>query len=145
MPKRNKNGEKLAWLLIHQAYFSKDCNKQKRCMAMILRLLPQLSQSEWARRCAQLYKTDSILGPEAVGWGLEMLAMIHPPGKDRVMILEQMDNAKNDAALMRKIRKGWLAFGYDDCWWVVHDKPVPQLARYNSEPHSLCAFPVKGT
>ena len=60
--------------------------------------------------------------------------MIHPPGKDRVTILEQMDNAKNDAALMRKIRKGWLAFGYEDCWWVVHDKPVPQLARYNSEP-----------
>ena len=114
-------------------------------MAMILRLLPQLSQSEWTRRCSQLYKTDSILGPEAVAWGLQMLAMIHSPGKDRVTILEQMDNAKNDAALMRKIRKGWLAFGYDDCWWVVHDKPVPQLARYNSEPHSLCASPVKGT
>ena len=101
---------------------------------MILRLLPQLSQSEWTKRCSQLYKTDSILGPEAVGWGLEMMAMIHPPGKDRVTILEQMDNAKNDAALMRRIRKGWQAFGYEDCWGVVHDKPVPQLARYNSEP-----------
>ena len=134
MPKRNKNGEKLAWQLIHQAYFSKDCSKQKRCMAMILRLLPQLSQSEWTKRCSQLYRTDSVDGPEAVAWGLEMMGMIHPPGKDRVTILEQMDNAKNDAALMRKIRKGWQQFGVEDCWWVVHDTPVPQLARYHSEP-----------
>ena len=101
---------------------------------MILRLLPQMTQSEWTRRCAQLYKTDSVDGPGAVAWGLEMMGMIHPPGKDRVTILEQMDNAKNDAALMRKIRKGWQQFGVEDCWWVVHDTPVPQLARYNSEP-----------
>ncbi len=63
-----------------------------------------------------------------------MMATMNPPGKDRNMILEQMDRAKNDAAIMRKIRKGWLAFGEDDCWWVVHGTPVPPLARYNSEP-----------
>ena len=79
-------------------------------------------------------QTDSILGPEPVAWGLEMMAMIHPPGKDRVTILEQMDNAKNDAALMRRIRKGWQAFGVEDCWWVVHDTPARSMARYNSEP-----------
>ena len=101
---------------------------------MILRLLPQLSQSEWTKRCSQLYRTDSVLGPEAVAWGLEMMAMIHPPGKDRVTILEQMDKAKDDAAIMKQIRKGWQAFGVDDPWWVVHDKPVRQMARYNSEP-----------
>ena len=103
-------------------------------MAMILRLLPQLTQSEWAKRCAQLYRTDSIQGPEAVAWGLRMMATIHPPGKDRVKILEQMDNARNDAAIMRKIRKGWKLFGKDDPWWVVYDEPVRALARYNSEP-----------
>ena len=43
-------------------------------------------------------------------------------------------HCQNDAAIMRQIRKGWQAFGVDDPWWVVHDKPVPQLARYNSEP-----------
>ena len=45
-----------------------------------------------------------------------------------------MDTARNDAALMRKIRKGWQEYGYEDCWWVVHDKSEPQMARYNSEP-----------
>ena len=73
-------------------------------------------------------------GPEAVAWGLRMMAIIHPPGKDRVKILEQMDNARNDAAVMRKIRKGWQQYGYEDCWWVVHDKRPRQMARYNSAP-----------
>ena len=50
------------------------------------------------------------------------------------MVLNQMDIAKNDAVIMRRIRKGWQAFGVGDPWWVVHDKPVPPLARYHSEP-----------
>ena len=134
MPKRNKSDEKLAWQLIREVLCSKDADKHKRCMAMILRLMPQISQSEWTKRCAQLYRTDSVQGPEAVAWGLRMMAIIHPPGKDRVKILEQMDNARNDAAIMRKIRKGWQEYGYEDCWWVIHDKPERQMARYNSEP-----------
>ena len=134
MPKRNKSGEKLAWQSIREVLCSKNADKHKRCMAMILRLMPQLSQSEWAKRCAQLYRTDSVQGPEAVAWGLRMMAMIHPPGKDRRIILDQMDTARNDAALMRKIRKGWQEYGYEDCWWVVHDKPPRQMARYHSEP-----------
>ena len=104
---------------------------------MILRLMPQISQSEWTKKCAQLYRTDSVQGPEAVAWGLRMMAMIHPPGKERRIILDQMDKAKNDAALMRKIRKGWQEYGYEDCWWVVHDKPERPMARYNSEPTFL--------
>ena len=134
MPKKNKSDEKLAWQLIREVLCLKDADKHKRCMAMILRLMPQISQSEWAKRCAQLYRTDSVQGPEAVAWGLRMMAMIHPPGKDRRIILDQMDKAKNDAALMRKIRKGWQEYGYEDCWWVVHDKPERQMARYHSEP-----------
>ena len=134
MPKRNKNGEKLAWQLIHQAYFSKDCNKQKRCMALILRSVAQMTQLQWQKRCHQLYCTDSVEGPAAVAWGLQQMATLHPPGKDRNMILDQMDIANNDAAIMRKIRKGWQAFGVDDPWWVVHHKPVPPIPRYHSEP-----------
>ena len=49
------------------------------------------------------------------------------------MILNQMDIAKNDAAVMRRIRKGWQAFGVNDPWWVVHDTPVRPMARYNSD------------
>ena len=56
------------------------------------------------------------------------------PGKDRKLILKQIDNAWNDAAIMRKIRKGWELFGVDDPWWVVHSEPVRQMARDNSEP-----------
>ena len=131
---RNKNGQKLAWQSIRQVYSSKDASKHKRCMAMILLQLPQLSQSEWEKRCSQLYRTDSVEGPEAVAWGLQIMAMLHPPGAGRVTILEQMDKARNDAAIMKQIRKGWQEFGVDDPWWVVHDKPVRQMARYNSEP-----------
>ena len=103
-------------------------------MALILRMLPQISQSEWERGCLKLYQTDSVEGPAAVAWGLQQMATLQPPGKDRNMILNEMDIAKNDAAVMRKIRKGWQAFGVDDPWWVVHDTPVRQMARYHSEP-----------
>ena len=132
-----KNGKLMAWRSIHQAYYSKDAGKHKRCMAMIL-LTTRLTPSEFQRRCNQLYATDSVEGAEAVAWGLQQIATMTPSGKERNMILEQMDNARNDAAIMRKIRKGWKLFGEDDPWWVVHDKPVRALARYNSEPTVNC-------
>ena len=103
-------------------------------MAMILLQLPQLSQSGWEKKCSILDRTDSVEGPEAVAWGLQMMATMCPPGADRVTILEQMDKARDDAANMKRIRKGWQEFGVDDPWWVVHDAPVRQMARYNSEP-----------
>ena len=131
---RNRNGERLAWRSIDQVLCSKDSNKQKRCMALILRWLPRLNQTEFERRCKQLYRTDSVEGPAALAWGLQQMATMQPPGKDRNMILNQMDTAKNDAAAMRRIRKGWQAFGVDEPWWVVHDKPVPLIPRYHSEP-----------
>ena len=104
---------------------------------MIL-LTTQLTPSEFQRRCRQLYATDSVEGAEAVAWGLQQIATMTPAGKERNMILEQMDNARNDAAIMRKIRKGWKLFGKDDPWWVVYDEPVRALARYNSEPIATC-------
>ena len=131
MPSRS---EAEAWRSIQEVLSSKDAGKHKKCMAIIVRLLPRIPQKEWEKRCKQLYRTDSVKGPEAVAWGLKHLAAIHPPGKDRIFVLEQMDQARNDAAIMRKIQKGWQAFGYEDCWWVVHDKPEKQMARYQSEP-----------
>ena len=131
---RNRNGERLAWQSIHQALCSKDSSKQKRCMALILRSAGQMTQLQWQKRCQQLYRTDSVEGPAAVAWGLQQMATMQPPGKDRNMILNQMDTAKNDAAVMRRIRKGWQAFGVDDPWWVVHGKPGPPIPRYHSEP-----------
>ena len=115
-----------------------NANKQKRLMAMILNQLPQLSQSEWNRRCERLYASDSILGPEAVAWGLELIARVTPPGIDRNTVLEQMDNAKSAAHVMRKIRKGWQGFGVDDPIEIIYDLKTPVLARYNSEPILHC-------
>ena len=114
-----------------QALFSKDVSKQKRCMALLLRL--KLTQKEFQRRMRQLYDTDSVQGPEAVAWGLQIMATMCEPGPDRIFLLEQMDNARNDAALMKRIRKGWQAYGTDP-WSVVHDTQTKQMARYNSEP-----------
>ncbi len=108
--------------------------KQKRCMELLLRLLPKLTRHQFEYRLRQLYFTDSVDGPEAVAWGLQVMANRSPPGPDRRFFLEQMDSARNDAALMRKVRKGWQTFGVDDPWWVVHQPPLRQLARYNSEP-----------
>ena len=133
----NRTGEKWVWQSIHRTFFSKDVAKQRRLMAMILRQLHRMSQEDFRRRCSQLYTTDSVEGPEAVAWGLQMMAAIQPPGPDRMELLRQMDHCKNDAAVMRRIRNGWKLFGVEDPWWVVHDQPVPTLARYHSEP-SLC-------
>ena len=98
---------------------------------MILRL--KLTQKEFQRRMRQLYDTDSVEGPEAIAWGLQIMATLCEPGPGRIFLLEQMDNAKNDAALMKRIRKGWQAYGTDP-WSVVHDTPTKHMARYNSEP-----------
>ena len=112
----------------------KEVSKQRKCMALLLRLLPAIQKKEFERRMRQLYATDSVAGPEAVAWGLRMMATKCEPGEQRRFFLEQMDIAKNDAATMRRIRKGWLQYGVTDPWWVVHHTESKQLPRYNSEP-----------
>ena len=129
---------------IREVLLDRNANKQKRLMAMILNQLPQLSQSEWNRRCERLYASDSILGPEAVAWGLELIARVNPPGMDRNIVLEQMDNAKSAAHVMRKIRKGWQGFGVDDPIDIIYDIRTPVLARYNNEPTLSRALPGNG-
>ena len=103
-------------------------------MELLLRLLPKLTRRQFEYRLRQLYFTDSVDGPEAVASGLEFMAYKAPPGPDRRFFLEQMDNARDDAAIMRRIRKGWLQYGVTDPWWVVHGSESKQLPRYNSEP-----------
>ncbi len=120
---------------MREVLLDRNANKQKRLMATILNQLPQLSQSEWNRRCERLYASDSILGPEAVAWGLELIARVTPLGIERNAVLEQMDNAKSAAHVMRKIRKGWQGFGVDDPMHIIYDIRTPVLARYSSEPH----------
>ena len=111
----------------------KEVSKQRKCMAIILQLLPNIQKKEFERRMRQLYATDSVEGPEAVAWGLKILAS-KCEGKHRRFFLEQMDHARDDAAIMRRIRKGWLQYGVTDPWWVVHHSESKQVPRYNSEP-----------
>ena len=77
------------------------------------------------------------MGPRAVAWGLEAMAHNIPPGADRRKMLEEADKAREDAAVMKKIQKGWSAYGMHP-WCVVHEeKPEKQIARYNSCPGYL--------
>ena len=134
MPRNRNSSDKIIWSSILEVCLSKDASKQRRCMAILLRLLPTIQKKEFARRMRQLYATDSVEGPEAVAWGLRMMATKCEPGEQRRFFLEQMDNARDDAAIMRRIRKGWLQYGVTDPWWVVHHTENKQLPRYNSEP-----------
>ena len=43
------------------------------------------------------------------------------------------DKAMDDAATMLKVKRGWLKFGEEDPWWVVHPFSEPTLSRYNSD------------
>ena len=72
------------------------------------------------------------MGPQAVAWGLRTMGEITPAGKARSFYLTEADKALDDAALMKKIAKGWQAFG-EHPWWVVHGKPEKQMARFNSD------------
>ena len=76
--------------------------------------------------------SDQIEGARAVAWGLRTLALITPPGSDRLLYLSEADKAMDDAARMKQLVKGWMQWG-EHPWWVVHDKTEPTMARYNSD------------
>ena len=124
--------QKTQWQLIRQVAFSKDAEQHRRCMALLLLQLHKINQKQFTRRCRQLYNLDPILGPQAVAWGLRTMGEITPAGKERRFYLTEADKAMDDAAIMKKIAKGWSGFG-EHPWWVVHGKPEKQMARYNSD------------
>ena len=84
------------------------------------------------KRLKKLYYSDSIKGPEMVAKYLQTLAYRLPSGKDRRFLLNQADNARNDAYLMKRLKKGWNRYGMTP-WEVVHHKAA-HLPRYHSEP-----------
>ena len=98
----------------------------------LLLQLHKLNQKQFTRRNKQLYSLDPILGPQAVAWGLQKMGEMAPAGKGRRFYQTEADKALDDAALMKKIAKGWQAFG-EHPWWVVHGKPEKQMARFNSD------------
>ena len=129
---RAQRKQQALWRLIRQVSSSADADKHRRCAALLLLQLHKITQNQFERRMRQLYLTDAVLGPRAVAWGLQTMAEMCEPGKDRNFFLCEADKARDDAHRMKKIQKGWDAWGRHP-WWVVHDKPEKTLARYNSD------------
>ena len=71
-------------------------------------------------------------GSSSGGMGPAKMGEMAPAGKGRRFYQTEADKALDDAALMKKIAKGWQAFG-EHPWWVVHGKPEKQMARFNSD------------
>ena len=95
--------------------------------------VPETTRGGCERQLKKLYQSDSIKGPEMVGKYLRTLAYRLPSGKDRRFLLNQADNARNDAYLMKRLKKGWEQYNMTP-WEVVHHKTTHSLPRYNSEP-----------
>ncbi len=76
--------------------------------------------------------SDQVEGARAVAWGLRTLAIITPPGSDRLLYLSEADKAMDDAERMNQLIKGWSGWG-EHPWYIVHDKTGPMMARYNSD------------
>ena len=124
----------MAWQSIQEVVSSKDASKQKRIMALLLLQLHTMKKEEFERKMAAVYSSDAVSGPLAIAFAMRVMATRCPPGKDRNFFLEQMDAAQNDAAAMKRVRKGWQAFGVTDPWVVVHPEKQEWLPRYNSWP-----------
>ena len=124
----------MAWQSIQEVVSSKDASKQKRIMALLLTQLHSMTKEQFERRMAAVYASDAVSGPHAIAFAMKLMATRCPPGKDRNFFLTQMDAANNDATTMKRVRKGWQAFGVTDPWFVIHPEKQPWLPRYNSWP-----------
>ena len=124
----------MAWQSIQEVVSSKDASKQKRIMALLLTQLHSMTKEQFERRMAAVYASDAVSGPQAIAFAMRLMATRCPPGKDRNFFLTQMDAANNDATTMKRVRKGWQAFGVTDPWFVIHPEKQPWLPRYNSWP-----------
>ena len=122
----------MAWQSIQEVVSSTDASKQKRIMALLLLQLHTMKKEQFERRMAAVYSSDAVLGPHAIAFAMRVMATRCPPGKDRNFFLEQMDTAQNDAAAMKRVRKGWQAFGVTDPWFVVYPREAgmaPQVQQ----------------
>ena len=93
-----------------------------------------LKMKVFEKRMKAVYMSDAVLGPQAIAFAMRVMATRCPPGKERNFFLEQMDAALSDAVAMKRVRKGWQAFGVTDPWFVVYTERQSWLPRYNSWP-----------
>ena len=111
-----------------------EASPQLKQARALLALLPRLNEQQVTRAFQKLRQTCPVEGNRACSWLLNVMASNAPPGKDRIFLREQADILMEDCCVSRKLRKGWLRFGVDDPWWVVHPPQEPWLPRYSSEP-----------
>ena len=109
-----------------------NASPQLKLARLLLAQMPD--EATFNRRLRAIRMSDSIQGPLALHWMFSTLARAMPPGKDRIFFLEQADIVKNEAVLMRRLKKGWSQFGVSDPWYVVHPEKEQWLPRYHSEP-----------
>jgi hypothetical protein len=133
-PKRITTGQSIVLNEITNVCYGRDEGREKRVMALLLCRINKLDKKSFNRQIKGLYESHSINGPLAVGWGMKMMATQSEPGEGRDFFLGEMYKCEEDANLMTRIKKGWSQYNVDDPWWVVHQKPEQQIARYNSEP-----------
>ena len=99
---------------------------------MLLAELPD--EATFHRRLRGIHLSDSIQGPLAVQWMLSTLARAMPPGKDQILVLQQMAIVTAELRLMRRLKAGWSEFGVDHPWDAVPPQQEAWLPRYHSEP-----------
>ena len=106
---------------------------QRRLARLLLVQLPTLDQATFTRRLEGIRRSDPVQGAQAASWLLSSLA--RPlKGRERRQMLEQADLLTEEAAVMRRLRKGWSQYGVTDPWFVVHPVRQPWLPRYHSAP-----------
>ena len=137
MPRNSRARE---WLSI-LSQGSKADSPQRRLARLLLVQMPRLDLATVSRRMMAIKNSDPVQGPIAISWLLSTMARLAErprgalsKGSDRHWMLDQAEALMVEAAVMRKLRKGWSQFGVGDPWFVVHPQTKPWLPRYHAEP-----------
>ena len=111
----------------------KSDSPQRQLARLLLVQLPTLDQATFTRRLNGIRLSDPVQGPVAASWLVSSLAR-RLRGRERRYLLEQAALLTEEAAVMRRLRKGWSQGGVTDPWFVVHPVRQPWLPRYHSAP-----------
>ena len=111
----------------------KSDSPQRQLARLLLVQLPTLDQATFTRRLNGIRLSDPVQGSQAASWLLSSLAR-RMTGRERRYLLEQAALLTEEAAVMRRLRKGWSQCGVTDPWFVVHPERQPWLPRYHSAP-----------
>ena len=91
------------------------------------------NKEAFIRHLKEMRGEDPVQGNLNLHWCFSALARALPPGTGRDYFLRMAETSLREAVAMRRLRQGWEKYGREP-WDVVHHKPEPQVARYNSAP-----------